>query len=78
MLVLKCVWAKVIYFLIILIVSSNNSGELWGSCLLSHMGAVNGLGTVVFLEVEKNEIERHENSALFPFLEFITLADSRK
>lgn len=39
---------------------------------------LNGLGTVVFLEVEKNEMERHENSALFPFLEFITLADSRK
>ena len=68
---------KVIYLLIILIVSSNNSGELWESCLLSHTGAIEWC-TVLFLEIEKSEMERHENSALFHFLEFITLANSRK
>lgn len=33
---------------------------------------LNGLGTVLFMEVEKSEMERHERSALFHFLEFIT------
>lgn len=39
---------------------------------LSHMGAIEWFRHCRFSEVEKNEIERHENSALFPFLEFIT------
>lgn len=45
---------------------------------------LNGLGTVLFMEVEKSGMresgmmERHESSALFHFLEFITLANSRK